>query len=70
MPPKIKLILNPICNHGRSVQNAADLRSLMAGQDADWSGTEYPGHAIELARLAGEAGYEPGSGSWRRWDRP
>jgi YegS/Rv2252/BmrU family lipid kinase len=58
MPPKIKLILNPICNHGRSVQNAADLRSLIAGQDADWNGTEYPGHAIELARLAGEAGYD------------
>ena len=57
MLPKIKLILNPICNHGRSLQSAADLRPLLAGQDADWGGTEYPGHAIELARLAGEQGY-------------
>jgi diacylglycerol kinase (ATP) len=58
MPNKIKLILNPIANHGRSLQEAADLRPLMAGHNADWSGTEYPGHAIELARLAGEKGYD------------
>jgi YegS/Rv2252/BmrU family lipid kinase len=58
MPPKIKLILNPICNHGRSLQHAADLRPILANQDAEWSGTEYPGHAIELARQAGETGAE------------
>ena len=58
MPPNIKLILNPICNHGRSLQNAADLRPILANQDAEWSGTEYPGHAIELARQAGETGAE------------
>ena len=58
MPPNIKLILNPICNHGRSLQNAADLRPILANQDAEWSGTEYPGHAIELARQAGEQGVE------------
>ncbi len=56
MPSRIKLILNPICNHGRSLQRAADLRSLLAGYEAEWSGTEYPGHAIELARQAGEQG--------------
>jgi diacylglycerol kinase (ATP) len=58
MPKKIKLILNPTANHGRSMQTAADLRPLMAEQNADWSGTEYPGHAIELARQAGEQGYD------------
>ena len=56
MPNKIKLILNPTANHGRSLQQAADLRTLMINQDASWSGTEYPGHAIELARQAGQDG--------------
>jgi diacylglycerol kinase (ATP) len=58
MPKKIKLILNPTANHGRSVREAADLRLLMANHNADWSGTEYPGHAIELARQAGEQGHD------------
>ena len=58
MPKKIKLILNPTANHGRSVQIAADLRPLMAEHNADWSGTDYPAHAIELARQAGEQGYD------------
>ena len=58
MPSKIKLILNPTANHGRSLQEAADLRPLMANHNADWSGTEYPGHAVELARQAGEQGYD------------
>jgi diacylglycerol kinase (ATP) len=58
MPKKIKLILNPTANHGRSMQIAADLRPLMSEHTADWSGTEYPGHAIELARQAGEQGYD------------
>jgi YegS/Rv2252/BmrU family lipid kinase len=58
MPRKVKLILNPVANHGRSLQVAADLRPLMAEYHADWSGTDYPGHAAELARLAGEQGYD------------
>jgi YegS/Rv2252/BmrU family lipid kinase len=58
MPPKIKLILNPTANHGHSLQKAADLRSLMINHNADWAGTEYPGHATELARQAGEQGYD------------
>jgi diacylglycerol kinase (ATP) len=58
MPQKIKLILNPVANHGRSLQEAADLRPLMASHNAGWSGTEYPGHATELARQAGEQGYD------------
>jgi YegS/Rv2252/BmrU family lipid kinase len=56
MPSHVKLILNPICNHGRSLQSAADLRPLLSGLEADWCGTEYPGHAIELASRAGEEG--------------
>jgi diacylglycerol kinase (ATP) len=58
MPNKIKLVLNPVANHGRSLQQAADLRPLMINHNADWAGTEYPGHAIELARQAGEQGYD------------
>jgi diacylglycerol kinase (ATP) len=58
MPSKIKLILNPTANHGHSMQRAADLRSLLSNRHADWSGTEYPGHATELTRLAGENGYD------------
>jgi YegS/Rv2252/BmrU family lipid kinase len=30
----------------------------MANHNADWAGTEYPGHATELARQAGEQGYD------------
>ena len=55
---KIKLILNPTANHGHSLQEAADLRLLMVKHNTDWSGTEYPGHAIEFARQAGEQGYD------------
>jgi diacylglycerol kinase (ATP) len=58
MPTKIKLILNPIANHGRSTQIASDLRPIIAGLDADWNGTEYPGHAAELTRRAGEEGHD------------
>ncbi len=58
MPGKIKLIVNPTANHGRSVREAADLRMLVSGHNADWSGTEYPGHAIELTRQAGEEGHD------------
>ena len=58
MPRKIKLILNPVANHGRSLQIASDLRPLAAEHNADWSSTEYPGHAAELARQAGKQGYD------------
>ena len=56
MLKKIWLILNPFANHGRSLQAAADLQPLTAGYDAEWKGTEHPGHATELARQAGENG--------------
>ncbi len=60
MPPKVKLILNPMADMGRAWSVARDLRPIVyeyAGK-ADWSGTVYPGHATELARQAGEEGYD------------
>lgn len=60
MPNKpIKLIVNPNADLGRAWRTASDLR-LLADEygGADWSGTVYPAHAIELAREAGEAGYK------------
>ncbi len=57
---KAKLILNPQANHGRAYETAGDLRHL--GDDlggAEWVGTEYPGHAVQLARDAALAGYDP-----------
>ncbi len=59
MPRKVKLIFNPIANLGRAWPVAAALRPIVYELGgADWSGTVYPTHAIELARLAGEQGYD------------
>ncbi len=60
MPPhKAKLIVNPNADIGRAWRLAADLRPVTEEfGGADWSGTVYPTHAVELARQAGEAGYE------------
>ncbi|HVN56278.1 MAG TPA: diacylglycerol kinase family protein [Anaerolineaceae bacterium] len=59
MAPKTKLIFNPIANLGRAWPVAASLRPLVNELGgADWSGTVYPTHAAELARQAGEQGYE------------
>jgi diacylglycerol kinase (ATP) len=55
----IKMIYNPEADRGRSYEIAGDLRQLaneLGG--ADWVGTVYPGHAIELAAQAAEAGYQ------------
>jgi len=59
MPRKVKLILNPIADMGNAWRVANDLRPIVAeyGQ-ADWSGTVYPTHAVELAHQAGLDGYE------------
>jgi diacylglycerol kinase (ATP) len=56
MPKKIRIILNPITNHGRSVPAAATLRPLTANLEAEWIQTNGPRHAVELARTAGEQG--------------
>ena len=60
MRRKVKLILNPMADMGRAWKTAFDLRPIaqeFKGQ-LSWSGTVYPTHAIELARQAGEEGYD------------
>ena len=55
----VKLIFNPIANLGRSWSVASSLRPLLTELGGvDWTGTVYPTHAAELARQAGEEGYE------------
>jgi len=59
MQRKVKIILNPMADMGNAWRIARDLRSITEQHGGvDWSGTVYPGHAIELARQAGEQGYE------------
>lgn len=59
MPRKTKLILNPVADMGRAWKVANDLRPIVAEYGhADWSGTVYPGHAVELARQAALDGYD------------
>lgn len=54
-----KLILNPNADMGKAWQVASDLRPIVEQYGgADWSGTVYPTHAIELAKQAAEEGYE------------
>ncbi|HEY5574238.1 MAG TPA: diacylglycerol kinase family protein [Anaerolineales bacterium] len=56
---KTKLIINPNADLGRAWRWASDLRPIVEEfGGADWSGTVYPTHATELARQAGEEGYE------------
>ena len=59
MPRKVKIILNPMADMGNAWRVARDLRSITEQHGGvDWTGTVYPGHAIELAKQAGEQGYE------------
>lgn len=61
MPPRhsVKLIVNPNADLGRAWHAAADLRSIVEEfGGADWAGTVYPTHAVELAHQAAEEGYE------------
>ena len=59
MPPKVKIILNPMADMGNAWRVARDLRSITEQHGGvTWSGTVYPGHAIELARQASEEGYD------------
>lgn len=56
---KIKLIFNPMSDRGRSGQKASDLRAISEEYGgADWVGTEYPAHAMDLAAKAGLEGYD------------
>ena len=60
MTRTIKLILNPMADMGNAWNVARDLRPIANEYDGkvDWSGTVYPGHATELAKQAGEEGYD------------
>ena len=59
MHKKIKIILNPMADMGNAWRVARDLRSITEQHGGiDWSGTVYPGHAIDLAKQAGEQGYD------------
>ncbi len=59
MPRKVKIILNAMADMGHAWKVANDLRPRIEEYGhADWSGTVYPTHATELAKLAGEQGYE------------
>jgi diacylglycerol kinase (ATP) len=54
-----KIIVNPNADLGRAWRWAADLRpTLDEFGGADWTGTVYPTHAVELARQAAQDGYE------------
>jgi diacylglycerol kinase (ATP) len=56
---RLKLIVNPNADTGNAWRWARDLRPVADEfGGADWSGTVYPGHAIELAHEAAEEGYE------------
>jgi len=58
MPRKVKIILNPMADMGNAWRVARDLRSITEQHGGvDWSGTVYPGDAIELAKQADEQGY-------------
>ena len=55
---KTMLIVNPKADMGHALKMVADLRPLVEEYGGgDWSQTEYPVHATELARQAAEAGY-------------
>lgn len=59
MAKRVKLIFNPIANLGRAWARVAELRPLVDELGgADWAGTVYPTHGIELARQAAEEGYD------------
>jgi diacylglycerol kinase (ATP) len=56
---RIRIIFNPEADRGRSYQTAGDLHQLSSEWGgADWIGTDYPGHAVELAAEAVRDGYE------------
>ena len=59
MHRKVKIILNPMADMGNAWRVARDLRSITEQHGGvDWSGTVYPGHAIDLAQEAGKQGYD------------
>lgn len=58
-PQKTKIILNPNADMGNAWRMASDLRHVADEYgNADWTGTVYPTHAIELAKQAALDGYD------------
>ena len=56
---KAIFIMNPNANMGQAWKQAADLRPIMQEfGGADWTGSVYPTHAIELTKKAVEDGYD------------
>lgn len=58
MMSKIKFIQNPTSNHGRSLHIASQLKTHAAETGGVWEQSEYPKHITELARAAGEEGFD------------
>jgi YegS/Rv2252/BmrU family lipid kinase len=57
--PRVKFIVNPNADLGRAWRTAPTLRPIVEEfAKADWCGTVFSRHAIDLARQAGEAGYD------------
>lgn len=53
------IIVNPYADRGRARQAAADLRPIVEEfGGADWAGSVYPTHTLDLARQAAEQGYD------------
>ena len=51
MHRRVKIILNPMADMGNAWRIARDLRSITEQHGGvEWSGTVYPGHAIDLAK--------------------
>ena len=56
---KVIFIMNPNANMGQAWKEAADLRPIMQEFGvADWAGSVYPTHAIELTKKAVRDGYD------------
>ncbi len=56
---RTKFIMNPNADMGNAWRQVLDLRPIAEEHGgADWAGTVYPTHAMELARQAGLDGYE------------
>lgn len=59
MARKTKLIFNPHADRGHAWDIVYGIRGLVDRyQDVSWSGTDYPGHATEIARQAIKDGYQ------------
>lgn len=56
---EVKLIINPNADVGSAWRLVSDLRPIVEEfGGADWSGTEYPTHATQLAIQAAEEGFK------------